>query len=65
MDNMKNTKFIRKLPVPKDIKAQYPLSEEATVKKEARDKEIRPEECISEAFTAWRYSIRKTLSQTP
>ena len=40
MDNMKNTKFIRKLPVPKDIKAQYPLSEEAAVKKEARDKEI-------------------------
>ena len=33
MDNMKNTKFIRKLPVPKDIKAQYPLSEEAVVKK--------------------------------
>ena len=40
MDNMKNTKFIRKLPVPKDIKAQYPLSEEATAKKEIRDKEI-------------------------
>lgn len=40
MDNMKNTKFIRKLPVPKDIKAQYPLSEEAVVKKDARDKEI-------------------------
>ena len=40
MDNMKNTTFIRKLPVPKEIKAQYPLSEQAAAKKEARDKEI-------------------------
>ena len=40
MDNMINTSFNRKLPVPKEIKEQYPLSAEAVAKKEARDKEI-------------------------
>ncbi len=40
MDNMKNTTFKRKLPFPVDIKEQYPLSEEATKLKEARDEEI-------------------------
>lgn len=40
MDNMINTTFNRKLPVPKDIKAQYPLSEKAVAVKEARDEEI-------------------------
>ena len=28
MDNMKNTNFKRKLPVPKDVKAEMPLSKE-------------------------------------
>ena len=41
MDNMINTNFNRKLPVPKEIKEQYPLSAEATAKKEIRDKEIK------------------------
>ena len=33
--------FIRKLPIPKDIKAQFPLSEAAAAAKEIRDQEIR------------------------
>ena len=36
-----NMQFIGKLPVPQEIKAQYPLSEEAADVKIARDKEIR------------------------
>lgn len=40
MDNMMNTEFKRKLPIPQDIKAQYPLSEKAAAVKEIRDKEI-------------------------
>ena len=32
MDNMINTSFNRKLPVPKEIKEQYPLSAEAVAK---------------------------------
>ncbi len=36
-----NMQFIGKLPVPQEIKAQYPLSEEAAEIKIARDKEIR------------------------
>lgn len=40
MDNMINTEFKRKLPVPKEIKEQYPLSAEATVIKERKDKEL-------------------------
>ncbi len=39
MDCMNNTVFKRKLPIPKDIKEQYPLSEAATKIKEARDEE--------------------------
>jgi 3-deoxy-7-phosphoheptulonate synthase len=37
---MINTEFKRKLPVPKEIKAQYPLSAEAVKVKEKRDEEI-------------------------
>lgn len=33
--------FIRKLPIPMDIKAQFPLSEEMQALKEKRDKEIK------------------------
>ena len=40
MDNMMNTDFKRKLPVPKEIKEQFPLSPEATVIKEKRDQEL-------------------------
>ncbi len=40
MDNMINTEFKRKLPVPKEIKEQYPLSEKAQKIKEQRDKEL-------------------------
>lgn len=40
MDNMINTTFNRKLPVPKEIKEQYPLSSEAVVIKEAKDAEL-------------------------
>lgn len=40
MDNMTNTEFKRKLPVPKDIKAEMPLSKEAEIIKDARDAEI-------------------------
>ena len=40
MDNMNKSQFKRKLPVPKEIKEQYPLSPEATKVKEARDQEI-------------------------
>jgi len=36
-----NMEFIGKLPIPQEIKAQYPLSEEAADIKIARDKEIR------------------------
>ena len=36
-----NMNFIRKLPIPKDIKAEYPLTPALAEKKEARDAEIR------------------------
>lgn len=36
-----NMQFIGRLPIPQEIKAQYPLSEEAADIKIARDKEIR------------------------
>ena len=35
-----NMQFIGKLPIPQEIKSQYPLSEEAADIKLARDKEI-------------------------
>ena len=35
-----NMKFIRKLPIPMDVKAQYPLKPECAEKKAARDREI-------------------------
>ena len=37
---MKNMQFVRKLPVPKDIKEQYPLTAELSRIKESRDAEI-------------------------
>ena len=40
MDNMPKAQFKRKLPVPKDIKEQYPLSAKAIELKEKRDEEI-------------------------
>ncbi|MDD6619537.1 MAG: 3-deoxy-7-phosphoheptulonate synthase [Eubacteriales bacterium] len=40
MDNMTNTYFKRKLPVPQEIKKEMPLSAEAEKIKTARDKEI-------------------------
>lgn len=40
MDNMINTEFKRKLPVPKEIKEMYPLSEEASKIKEKKDEEL-------------------------
>ncbi len=39
-DMMNNMNFICKLPIPKDTKERYPVSEEAVAKKSARDKEI-------------------------
>ena len=36
-----NMEFISRLPIPQEIKAQYPLSEEAADIKTARDKEIK------------------------
>ncbi len=38
---MKNMNFIRKLPVPKDIKEQYPVSNKIAKLKEERDSQIR------------------------
>lgn len=40
MDNMINTEFKRKLPVPQEIKKQFPLSAEAEKVKEAKDAEL-------------------------
>ncbi len=40
MDNMINTEFKRKLPIPKEIKAQFPLSEKAVAVKEEKDAQI-------------------------
>ena len=37
---MRKEQFKRKLPIPKDIKKQYPLSAAATALKEKRDEEI-------------------------
>ena len=42
---MKNMQFLRKLPVPKDIKEQYPLTRELAQRKESRDA------VISDVFT--------------
>ena len=39
-DSMKNMQFLRKLPIPKDVKALFPLSEKAQQAKEQRDAEI-------------------------
>ena len=36
-----NMDFVCKLPIPKDIKEQYPITKEAEAIKEAKDKEIR------------------------
>lgn len=36
-----NMDFARKLPIPKDIKAQYPLSQELTLLKQKRDEQIK------------------------
>lgn len=36
-----NMEFVRKLPIPKEIKEQYPLSEEAKKIKEKRDNELK------------------------
>ncbi len=41
MDNMSNTVFKRKLPMPIDIKAEMPLSEKSAAIKAERDEEIR------------------------
>ncbi|MCR5206868.1 MAG: 3-deoxy-7-phosphoheptulonate synthase [Eubacterium sp.] len=41
MDNMLNSDFIRKLPIPMDIKAKYPLSPDAAKVKEKRDNELK------------------------
>lgn len=38
---MKNMEFLRKLPVPKDIKERYPLTAELAAVKARRDEEIR------------------------
>ena len=35
-----NMTFKRKLPIPQDIKAQYPLTDAMTAKKAERDEEI-------------------------
>lgn len=40
MDIMENTVFRRKLPIPQEVKKQYPLSATATAVKAARDQEI-------------------------
>ena len=37
---MRNMHFHRKLPVPMEIKAQYPLTEALANSKDARDKQI-------------------------
>ena len=37
---MKNMEFIRKLPIPKEIKEQFPLSDDLKAIKEKRDAEI-------------------------
>ena len=37
---MNNMEFIRKLPIPKEIKEQFPLSDDIRAIKETRDKEI-------------------------
>ncbi len=37
---MNNMEFIRKLPIPRDIKEQFPVSDEIKAIKERRDKEI-------------------------
>ena len=36
-----NMDFVCKLPIPKDIKEQYPITKEAEAIKQAKDKEIR------------------------
>ena len=37
---MQNLKFIRKLPIPQELKAQYPLKAEYSERKKERDAEI-------------------------
>ncbi len=39
-NSMKNMHFIRKLPIPKEVKELYPLSEKSAQIKQQRDKEI-------------------------
>ena len=37
---MSNMEFLRKLPIPQEIKKQYPLTEKMEKEKAARDREI-------------------------
>ncbi len=39
-NSMKNMRFLRKLPIPKEVKELFPLSETAAETKERRDREI-------------------------
>lgn len=39
-NSMKNMRFIRKLPIPKEVKELYPLSEKGAAVKAQRDAEI-------------------------
>ena len=39
-NSMKNMRFVRKLPIPKEVKELFPLSEKAAEIKKIRDAEI-------------------------
>ena len=55
---MKNMNFKRKLPVPKEIKEQYPLTAALAAVKEARDLEIAD---ISEVVQGCGFGDRRHL----
>ena len=49
-----NLKFIRKLPIPMDLKEQFPLKAEYAAKKANRDREIADIFLIPvDAYKAW------------
>ena len=57
---MKNMNFLRKLPIPMDIKAQYPITPEMEKIKADRDEEIK-KVCRFDSCERWRTMLYNKL----
>ena len=52
-----NAKFIRKLPIPMDIKKEFPVTEEVAKVREARVEEMRA--ILDEATDPWGIKVNR------